>query len=307
MPMFNSESYIEEAVSSILSQTFADFELIIIDDASTDRSCSIVEGISDPRIKLIKKSCNTGYTVSLNMGLDLVKSEFIARMDSDDISLPLRFERQIQFLQSNPDVVCVGTDYKILGRPITISNSSDFPSIALKMIDECPLAHPTVMMRSSPFIGNRGLRYNDKLEPAEDYDLWVRLSQIGKLANINEVLLHYRSHPNQTTRTRSKIQIENTNKIRRVYINNLTDSDVVTENLMIGRFTNIMSYWKYCKNERVLLKSFKSKMNIDASIYLRQRRRKIWEITMSYIWGKVKIPISKLKKSIIRQFKARIL
>jgi glycosyltransferase involved in cell wall biosynthesis len=114
MPVYNCELYIKEAIYSILNQTFTDYELIIIDDCSTDSTADIIKDYSDSRIIFFEKDSNSGYTNSLNYGLSVAKGEYIARMDGDDISLPTRLEKQVHFLNSNPDIVLCGTSYSIM-------------------------------------------------------------------------------------------------------------------------------------------------------------------------------------------------
>ena len=213
MPVYNCQAYIEESVNSILNQTFSDFELIIIDDASTDNTVEILKTYIDPRIHLIIKPINKGYTDSLNSGLKLAKGEYIARMDGDDISLPDRFAKQIAFLDSNPDVILCGTRTRIIGTDRIFYVPDEHEKIKINLIMGFGISHPTVMMRNSA-MEKYQLEYNPEMEPAEDYDLWTRMVFCGKLANLNEVLLLYRVHHNQTSSVRKQLQMENTRKIK---------------------------------------------------------------------------------------------
>ncbi|KQW97699.1 glycosyltransferase family 2 protein [Flavobacterium sp. Root420] len=198
MPVYNCELYIKETINSILNQTFIDFEFLIIDDASTDKTIDIIKTYNDERIKLIKKTLNTGLTNSLNIGLKLAKGEYIARMDGDDISFPQRFAKQIALLDANPDIVLCGTLYKVIGTEKICNHPLLYEEIKVKLISGCYIAHPTVMFRKSVFESYQ-LEYDPAMEPAEDYDLWARLSFIGKIVNIGEVLLYYRIHSKQTS------------------------------------------------------------------------------------------------------------
>lgn len=213
MPVYNCELYIKEAVDSILNQTFIDFEFLIIDDASTDETLAIIKSFCDPRIQLIEKPLNTGYTNSLNQGLKLAKGEYIARMDGDDISVPERFEKQVSFLDANPDIVLCGTLYKVIGMDKICQYPLTHEEIKVKLISGCYIAHPTVMIRKSIF-NLKGLEYDSLMEPAEDYDLWSRIVFLGKVANIGEVLLEYRIHANQTSALRNKSQLDIANDIK---------------------------------------------------------------------------------------------
>nr|WP_315142633.1 glycosyltransferase family 2 protein [uncultured Flavobacterium sp.] len=201
MPVYNCELYIKEAVDSILNQTFADFDFLIIDDASTDKTVSIIKEYKDSRIQLIEKTVNTGYTISLNYGLKVAKGEYIARMDGDDISFPHRFEKQIAFLDANPDVVLCGSNFGIIGAEKLINLPEENEAIKLGLLKGNCIAHPSVMIRHS-VLQEHAVTYDFNKEPAEDYDLWVRLLQFGKLYNIQENLLNYRVHSTQVSKKR---------------------------------------------------------------------------------------------------------
>lgn len=206
MPVYNCELYIREAVDSILNQTFTDFEFLIIDDASTDETVAIIKSYNDPRIQLIQKPKNSGYTNSLNHGLSIAKGEYIARMDGDDISLSERFAKQVSFLDANQDVVLCGTSYSIIGTNMTIIVPETHDGIKLALLKGNSIVHPSVMFRNLErkklLIG-----YDITKEPAEDYDLWVRLLSIGRLYNLQEVLLNYRVHSKQVSQKRELQQM----------------------------------------------------------------------------------------------------
>lgn len=206
MPVYNCELYIQEAVDSILNQTFYDFEFLIIDDASTDKTTAIIKRYKDPRIKLIEKPLNMGYTNSLNYGLKVAKGEYIARMDGDDISLPERFAKQIAFLDANPDVVLCGSNFSIIGKDKVVNLPKENEDVKLALLKGNCIVHPSVMMRNS-IIQCYAISYDSMTEPAEDYDLWVRLLKFGKLYNIQEVLLNYRVHATQVSQKREQQQI----------------------------------------------------------------------------------------------------
>lgn len=214
MPVYNAELYLKEAVDSILSQSFADFELFIIDDASTDKSIEILNSFNDHRITLIRKSVNTGYTDSLNMAIPLTKGKYIARMDADDVSLENRFQVQFNYMEAHQDVLVLGTMYKIIDKE-TVRHYMpiDHDEVKLFALMKTPVAHPTVFIRRSVF-DQYNLRYDRAFEPAEDYDLWSRILEYGKIENLPDVLLYYRVHTQQTSAYRSKKQLEMANRIR---------------------------------------------------------------------------------------------
>jgi glycosyltransferase involved in cell wall biosynthesis len=213
MPVYNCENYILEAVKSILQQTYTNFEFLIIDDCSTDKTVEIIKSLNDDRIQLIQKPKNTGYTNSLNFGIQIAKGEYIARMDGDDISLPMRLEKQVAFMEANVDVVVCGTLYKIINSDFVCNHPATHEEIKVKLLEGCHIAHPTVFIRNS-FLKGFKLIYDLEKEPAEDYDFWSRISFLGKLANLPEVLLHYRVYENQTSVVRKNQQEKSSKEVR---------------------------------------------------------------------------------------------
>lgn len=208
MPAYNAEQYISEAVESILNQTYRDFEFIVVDDCSTDNTVKIVQSFKDPRIKIIENKTNIGVAKSLNKGLEYCTGDYIARMDADDISMSNRLERQISYLEKNPDIAVVGCNIEIFGMEKgsrCFSNSPDQLKIDL-IFNNC-FAHPTIMARKECLCQ---FGYNPEYSKMEDYDLWVRLSRQNKLSCIPETLLKYRMHVSQVTKQKStEIDIQN--------------------------------------------------------------------------------------------------
>lgn len=195
MPVYNVEQYVEEAIESILTQSFLDFELIIIDDASTDRTLDVIKNFVDNRIRLFTNKDNIGLAASLNKGIRLAKGEYILRMDGDDISLPDRIKIQVGFMDSNPEIGISGTSIKLFGNASTI-NMYPLKDLSCKihLLFGVPFAHPSVIIRKYDFISNY-LYYDEKLTQfGEDYDLWVRAAKVVKFSNIPNVLLKYRTY-----------------------------------------------------------------------------------------------------------------
>jgi len=194
MSVYNDEKFIRESVDSILNQTYKDFEFLIINDGSTDRTEQILNSYKDPRIRIIDNEKNIGLTRSLNKGLKVAKGEYIARMDGDDISLPERLEKQLTFLENNTKIVLLGNWIEIIdgygnGKGITRYPTSHCIISWIFLFKTC-LAHATVMYRRKE-VQNIGA-YNNRLYFTQDYDLWVRLSKIGKISQIPEVLMKVR-------------------------------------------------------------------------------------------------------------------
>lgn len=220
MPVYNCETFIQEAINSILSQTFSNFELIIIDDASTDNTSKIIDSYKDNRIKFIQKQRNTGYTDSLNFGLDIAKGDFIARMDGDDISLPDRLQKQVNILNSNYNIIACGTWYETFPSNNVRRHPERHEDIKITLLSHSALAHPSVMLRKKP-LRDHNIYYNRNLEPAEDYDLWTRIIKFGELVNIPEVLLLYREHEYQVSNKRAALQLRNSGRAKINMIENL--------------------------------------------------------------------------------------
>ncbi|RXG26920.1 glycosyltransferase family 2 protein [Leeuwenhoekiella marinoflava] len=205
LPVYNAEAFIAESIQSILDQTEPDFELLIIDDCSTDNSVSIIESFQDPRIILYKKKVNSGYTESLNWAIDQARGAYIARMDADDISLPQRFEKQIYFLEQNSHIAICGTDAVVEGSSLKFNYPTEPKAIQAHLLLGSSLIHPSIMGRTDLF---KQFKYDPLKEPAEDYDLFTLLAAAGvQLANLNEPLLIYRVHSNQISKVQNQKQV----------------------------------------------------------------------------------------------------
>lgn len=203
MSNFNTpEEFLRSSIESVLDQTYTEFEFIIIDDCSTDNSLAIIESYDDKRIRILKNERNLGITKSLNRGLAAAKGEFVARMDADDICLPERFEKQIEFLKKNPQVIVCGTGVELIGDwrgkythqklCRTIPDRETF-KIHLLFGNFPNIVHPTAMFdRKKLDLFN--IKYNETYIYAQDYRMWVSCSEHGECANIPETLLYYRVH-----------------------------------------------------------------------------------------------------------------
>lgn len=204
LPVYNAERFVVEAVESILGQTLAAFELVVLDDGSTDATPRLLAGLvsRDPRIRLVTRE-NRGLTRSLNEGLEIAAGEYVAIMNADDIALPDRLATQVAFLDEHPQVAAVGSQTRLLGSDGGRGPSTRLPqspeAVRAFLTQASPLAHPSVMMRRSAVVAVGG--YRPQMEPAEDYDLWLRLAERADLANLPDVLLEYRVHSGQSTAT----------------------------------------------------------------------------------------------------------
>ena len=193
MPVYNAGPHLAEAIESILKQTFTDYELIIINDGSTDNTADIIGRIKDRRVRVMSQK-NRGLVASLNRGIKASKGRYVARMDADDISLPHRFSKQMSYLSHNKEVVLLGSSYSEIdhksNRGSNVPVIEDDGDLRREMYFKNPFGHGTTMMKVDAVKQAGG--YDQAYWPAEDYDLWRRLAKLGKIANINEVLYLYR-------------------------------------------------------------------------------------------------------------------
>ena len=239
MPVYNGEEYISETIDSVLKQTFVDFELIIINDASNDRSKEIISSYEDKRIVLIENSKNTGQINSVNKGIKLSKTNFIARVDQDDLFISNKLETQYDFLNKNPDIAVVGTWAFIINSNGNQIRKLSIPSKNNQMINillnSNPLFHPSVLMRKEVIL-KMGL-YSLKYQFTEDYNLWCKIATSGyKLANIPKFLIKYREHPNQSSSKNQTVQFKNALKIRRKYFMQISDELFKTKKHILEGF-----------------------------------------------------------------------
>ena len=197
MPVYNGEKYLREAIDSILNQTFTDFEFLIIDDGSTDNSLEIINSYQDHRIRLIQNFTNQGLAYCLNWGILFSRSNYIARMDCDDISLSKRLEIQVDFLDNNPDIGIVGSHFILMTKENKKSYIKTVPitdlEIRCRCLFESPFGHPTVIFCREIFL-KYSLNYDTELNAIEDYQLWTKILDYTKGANIAIPLVYYRLH-----------------------------------------------------------------------------------------------------------------
>ena len=197
MAVYNGERWLAETLASLSSQTFGDFEIVAIDDGSTDGSAAILAEAAarDARYRIITQA-NRGLVASLNRGLAESRAPLVARIDADDVAEPERFARQVAFLQAHPEVAALGSAIRIIGPDGASRRLQAYPcgpsAVADAMLRGCALAHPAVMMRREAVLAAGG--YREAFRHAEDYDLWLRLGERHELDNLPEPLLRYRQH-----------------------------------------------------------------------------------------------------------------
>lgn len=215
-PVYNAAEYLKEAVDSILNQTYQDFELLAINDGSTDNSVEVFEGYDDERIRLVHNEQNMGLIATLNKGLDLCESPYIVRADADDICMPTRLEKQFNFMEAHPEVGLSGTWYVGFTEkgetPLRSGYLTSDDDIRIKHLHQLHVSHGTSIIRKK-VLDEHNLRFDPDYQHAEDYDLFVRISQHCKMGNIPEILYKVRYHEASVSAKFSEIQTNNSNRI----------------------------------------------------------------------------------------------
>lgn len=262
MSVYNGEKYLSEAIESILAQTYKNFEFIIINDGSIDKTEAILKKyeFQDKRIKIINNLENKGLIYSLNEGFDSAKGKYIARMDADDISEKNRFEEQIKFLEKNIDIAMCTTYIKIFKNNLkflykTFKTNTEYENIKVKLLFRNYLSHPTVMIRKE-IINKYKIKYREEDKGMEDYGLWIYLIKNEKIETIPLPLLKYRFLSNSIS---SKV-LKNTDNYRSVLkqlfkrelnfiFSKLTEKDLDIH-IEINLINNLKEY-KYSLEEKI--------------------------------------------------------
>jgi glycosyltransferase involved in cell wall biosynthesis len=221
LPAYNAALYIKESIDSVLNQTYSDFDLYIYDDCSNDDTATIINSYKDSRVFYIKNDQNIGVTKTLNKGLEflLSKYEYIARMDADDWCFSERFEKQMHYLESHPETILCGTQgYWLKDLSLEPKKGWTYPTystyIKYYLLFGATFGHSSVILRSQTMTANN-LRYDETKSNCQDWELWVRMSKIGRLANLPDFLMKYRILENSNHRAaeKQKMHYENRSKI----------------------------------------------------------------------------------------------
>jgi hypothetical protein len=223
MPVHNGERYLRDAMDSILGQTFTDFEFLIVNDGSTDGTRAILESYRDPRVRVLQQASRMGVTEALNAGLSQAKGRYIARMDGDDISLPGRLEKQVQYMEAHPDCGVLGCAVQIIdpqGKPLyRVEYCGGHHYLRWYLLFQNPFAHPATMIRRE--VLNRLGGYDARFAFAQDYDLWWRASWITQFAVLPEALLQLRRHRSNLTSVHRQDQLEVSVQVRQAVVQRL--------------------------------------------------------------------------------------
>lgn len=231
LPVHNGEAYLREAIESVLNQTFSDFEFLIINDGSTDRTGVIILSFTDPRIRCLNNPECLGLVKTLNRGLSEARGEYVARMDADDICMPERLALQVDYLDRHPEVGILG------GQTIDFNDRrrkhyfryTDHDDIGASLLFSTTLCHPTVMLRTS-MIRPYHLWYDESALHCEDRELWIRSCRLVKVANLDAVVLYYREHDQSVNSLYREVQREHGEKLVRQMLEDLglspTDAEI---------------------------------------------------------------------------------
>lgn len=253
MAVYNTkEEWLREAIESILQQTYKNFELIMIDDGSTNNVSKVIKSYTDERIRYIYQE-NQGAAGSRNNGIKQARGKYIAIMDSDDVSLPTRLEKEVLFLEKNNDYSIVGSNAAIINQGKNIIVTKE-PKI-VDCIKECPFVHSTVMYKRQRFL-DLNYTYDLNMPPTEDYHLWSRVLKTEKAHNIQECLVCYRSEGQGISSTKKEIGERNTINIQKELLNSLT-SDAIMQNNIIDAMYKNNKIEKSFKEKLFSLKNFK--------------------------------------------------
>lgn len=259
MPAYNAEKYIYASIDSVINQSYRKFELIIVDDGSEDATASVIKQYRDSRIVYFKNDVNLGLAGARNMGLSLAKGDYIAWLDSDDLSHPARLEKQVKVLDANKHIGLCGTWVQTIGtiEGITWKYPTKSDVLRCRMLFDNPLATSSVMMRRE-CLDTPNNAFDPNYPPAEDYDLWERVSQKWDVTNIPEILTYYRIHSAQTSNAMAEKQLDYIWRVQKRMLDGI--GIVVSEqeqsiHLAIGvGWASKLDLKEFCKLENWLLK-----------------------------------------------------
>lgn len=248
LTVYNRET-VKETIQSLLTQTYRDIEIIIVDNCSTDNTVNIIKSINDSRIKLYVNDKNYGQIYSLNRGLSLANGKFIVRIDADDICDPTRIEKQVELMKRNEKLVIVGSNIKLIDKNNQNLGIIKYPQkneeIKKFLFLDSPFAHPSVMIRKDILINNN-MKYNENFLICADYELWTRLLQFGEGENIQEPLVFYRIGENDSSKHMKVINTE-TNYIKERLLKTIT-------NRMEYKYYEVICRYE-CKTKRNIFNS----------------------------------------------------
>ena len=279
MPVYNGEMYLHAAIDSILKQTFQNFEFLIVDDGSKDRSIDLILSYNDSRISLLQNEQNRGTANALNQGIASARGDYIIRMDCDDISLPDRIEHLVKFMDLHHDVGIAGSAMRLIKngklKNTRFQQKSDEELKITLLFNTC-FFHPTVIMRSSIV---KDHPYPDNFIYAQDYNFWTQIAIHTKFANIDKILLYFREHPAQISHKKAVLQKSNARLIRKFYLQSIVD-DFNDEELEIHHQIAETHTGLDLEKTKVWLEHLidinKQKQVFSPEVFLKEMSRKWW-------------------------------
>jgi glycosyltransferase involved in cell wall biosynthesis len=242
LPVFNAASYLHDAIESILQQSYSNFELIIINDGSSDSSLDIIKSFDDKRIRYVENKENIGLIKTLNRAFELANGSYIARMDADDRSFNQRFEKQIEYLEENTQIGVLGTGFISFGNVNEqVIYKSTHQEIRWMQLYECHILHPSVMIRTSVYRDHE-FSFNPQFAHCEDYELWARMSQKVQFANLQEPLVYYRDSDSNISNTYTETQYHNSIIVRQYLFSCIGVKEVSKKEIQLFENTSYYNY-----------------------------------------------------------------
>lgn len=285
LPAYNAKDYIAECLDSLLAQTYQNFEIILIDDCSTDGTADVVAGYTDSRIHYFKNEKNSGIVYSLNKAYALSRGEYLARMDADDICMPERLEKQINFLEQHKDISLVSVWFQTFDGASGICRYATEPEeIKCKLLFSLQLLHPGWMFRRE-LVQEHNLQYREEYKYAEDWDFLVRATSVTRLSNIPEILMNYRINPNQVSNVHSKTQKQVADAVAKNQLDalglTLTEEEFCIYRASFGRRENSLSE----EEMRLLISVLKrlEQANVKKGIYREEVLHRVIQEELYYL------------------------
>ncbi len=284
IPVYNRENFIAASIQSILDQTYQHFEIIIVDDASSDKTINRVNNFKDKRINLMEQSINKGVSATFNFGAKKAKGRYIARLDSDDVANPNRIEKQVNYLQNNPEIAICGSWLQYLNSDLLLKFPSLFNEIVIELLIKCPLSIGTSMFKKEVF---EQLKFNESLRYGEDYEFWCRALFVFKAYNLKEPLVLYRSHKNQLSVSNKQQQLKDDSQLRLnlfkklEYDQNLFPDGLIlkfleSQSLHSKEFLLLTRWFPILKKNNYKLKIFPKKEFLKKTLYFENKLHRLF-------------------------------
>lgn len=285
LPAYNAKDYIAECLDSLLAQTYQNFEIILIDDCSTDGTADVVATYTDSRIRYFKNEKNSGIVYSLNKAYALCRGAYIARMDADDRCMPDRLEKQIKYLQQHKDIGIVAVWYRTFGAANGVHRPATDPDeIKCRLLFTLQLMHSGWLFRRE-LVQEHKLQYREEYKYAEDWDFLVRASAVTRLSNVPEILVDYRINPKQVSNIHSRTQKQVADTVAKNQLDalglTLTEEEFCIYRASFGRRENLLSE----EEMRLLISVLKrlEQANVKRGIYREEVLHRVIQEELYYL------------------------